>query len=373
MLIKKRQSTSGFTLLEILLVVGIIAILAGIVIVAINPSKQLATVRNTERKSDIKQISNALDQYYIDHFHYPATTPSSLTEICDTGSLASSTTASDGVTSCGDLVNLSVLVPTYITAIPKDPQATTASTGYSFMQSPTTHKVVVKSLNAELGAEIAIGVASSTAGTGSGTLGNQLVAHYLMNTGAGGTTLADTKHHNGTSNNPISLVSHAGMGSAMSFDGGGGYVTVPENDDIYSNPIMSISFWFNSSNQNQQVIMSTGYYDGILISSYNNQFLIYSVNDNYAVLNPVGGFDGHWHFVTLTFNGTIGSIYIDGAFSQSTPFVYPSSTGTSFLIGYDAAYPTDMSFNGSLDDIRIYSRVLTSGEIAQLAAGTEAE
>ena len=58
MFIKNKKS--GFTLLEILLVVGIIAILAGIVIVAINPAKQLATVRNTERKSDIKQINNAL-------------------------------------------------------------------------------------------------------------------------------------------------------------------------------------------------------------------------------------------------------------------------------------------------------------------------
>jgi prepilin-type N-terminal cleavage/methylation domain-containing protein len=57
----------GFTLLEILLVVGIISLLAGIVIIAINPGKQLATVRNTERKSDIKQINSALTQYYIDH------------------------------------------------------------------------------------------------------------------------------------------------------------------------------------------------------------------------------------------------------------------------------------------------------------------
>jgi len=55
-----KNKKSGFTLLEILLVVGIIAILAGITIVAINPSKQLAQVRNTERKSDIKQIANAI-------------------------------------------------------------------------------------------------------------------------------------------------------------------------------------------------------------------------------------------------------------------------------------------------------------------------
>ena len=99
----------GFTLLEILLVVGIIAILAGIVIVAINPSRQLATVRNTQRVSDLKQIYNAMTQYYIDHNAYPASsTPTTLTEICNTGTKSSATTSVDN-TPCGQtqsIINL---------------------------------------------------------------------------------------------------------------------------------------------------------------------------------------------------------------------------------------------------------------------------
>jgi hypothetical protein len=127
------------------------------VIIAINPSKQLATVRNAERKSDIKQIESAITQYYIDNSRYPDSLTGDLTEICDTGSYSSSTI----IATCTGLIDLSELVPTYLTAIPKDPSATT--TDHAGYQIVLTSNKIGLSAPAELGQTITIGTVPTVA------------------------------------------------------------------------------------------------------------------------------------------------------------------------------------------------------------------
>lgn len=58
---------SNFSLIELLLVIGIIAILASIVIVAINPTRQLGSARDAERRAHLDEIVTAVYQYAVDH------------------------------------------------------------------------------------------------------------------------------------------------------------------------------------------------------------------------------------------------------------------------------------------------------------------
>lgn len=57
----------GFTLVELLLVIGIIATLAVVVFVALDPAKRFADARDARRTSDVETILSAVHQYVIDN------------------------------------------------------------------------------------------------------------------------------------------------------------------------------------------------------------------------------------------------------------------------------------------------------------------
>lgn len=68
------KNRAGFTLVELLIVIVVIAILASISVVAYNGIQ--ARARDAQRKHDIQTIARALELYYIDHGQYPIITGS---------------------------------------------------------------------------------------------------------------------------------------------------------------------------------------------------------------------------------------------------------------------------------------------------------
>lgn len=131
---ERRSIRKGFTLMEVLLVVAIIAILAGIVIVAINPARQIGQSNNAKRWAHINTVLNAVHQYAVDNNGLvPNTIPSGSNcegeetyKICPTGAA-----------SCTNRVDLSVLTTDglYLVSLPLNPGLSTVTEiGYNIIQ-----------------------------------------------------------------------------------------------------------------------------------------------------------------------------------------------------------------------------------------------
>lgn len=142
-----KKLNKGFTLIEILVVIGIIAVLATIVVVAINPARQFAQARNTQRISNVETILNAIGQNLADNKGvFTCTTPTM-------GTIPVSPTAAldIGTPSSTTIIDLSCLVPTYIpSAIPVDPtDGTPADTKYTVQVNSTGRYTICAPLGKE--------------------------------------------------------------------------------------------------------------------------------------------------------------------------------------------------------------------------------
>lgn len=146
--LRQLKKQGGFTLLEVLLVVAVIAILAGIVIIAINPGKQLADARDAQRRSDVTTILNAIYQYSLDNNGaIPTDITTSAVEICNSTGVPCDTPAA---------VDLGVLTASqeYLSDIPEDPQCTDVcasnGVGYTVLQT-ANGRITVAAPDAENG------------------------------------------------------------------------------------------------------------------------------------------------------------------------------------------------------------------------------
>lgn len=141
------SDSTGFAVYEIILVAFAIVILVAIVLMALNPSHEMAEVKNYQRRLDIDKILNAVNQYSQEH---NGAMPSDLSvnekEICATHT-ASSTCSELG------LVNLSIITDTeaYLPVVPVDPQNDSAEGSGYFIRLTENGRVSARAPLAEDG------------------------------------------------------------------------------------------------------------------------------------------------------------------------------------------------------------------------------
>lgn len=134
----------GFTLIEILVVIGLIALLAAIVIIAINPARQFAQGRDTQRISNVETILNAIGQRIADN--------KGTLKGDNCGDIPTATSTAITWDANQNDGNLGCLVPTYISSVLKDPDGS----DYHVVKDATTKRITVSAPKAEITKPISI-------------------------------------------------------------------------------------------------------------------------------------------------------------------------------------------------------------------------
>ena len=201
------KKQKGFTLLEILLVIAAIAILAGIIIIAINPSKQLCDTKNAKRNLEKNSIVDAINQYQIDHSKLPGPDPIPTGTESDAKPICQTNQTDFSCINLSDLTNGSL----YLSSIPVDPSITNnLYSGYFIYQNQNTGRVEIIATHtcaSENNGQQLFYSLSYFAGFGGSITGdlNQTVGSGSM--GSSVTAVPDNDHHfvswtDGSTQNP---------------------------------------------------------------------------------------------------------------------------------------------------------------------------
>lgn len=208
------------------------------------------------------------------------------------------------------------------------------------------------------------------------SLGDGLVGYWPFDEGTGSNVL----DRSGSNNNGM-IVTSAGFpkwtndakaGKALLFNGAG-YVSIPTSPSLTLSKQVSLSFWFKAGKP------TTGYaYQLIkkLNSTMDAMFAVYYFGQKSSEPRAAGTIEGwgnaggkwgtlsnyftlipsNWYFITLTYDEmTGGQLYVDS-------YLMATAKGRGALVVNN--HPLIIGpFDGIIDEVQLYNRVLTAGEI----------
>ncbi|MCK4291633.1 MAG: LamG domain-containing protein [Planctomycetes bacterium] len=208
-----------------------------------------------------------------------------------------------------------------------------------------------------------------------------LVARYPLDEGSG-TVAGDVsgQGHIGTITGSVEWVDGmSGYGKALEFPGDGGdYVDLGTWNPSETTGRLTAAIWIKWAGL-------TGNWQGVLAkrddwSSTDTMWQVelnidtgaigFSRYDNYPWFGENIPPIGEWQHVAVTFDGTTSAMYIDGkSVGTSTDFSFGPKTDAHVVFGAVEG-DGDNPFNGTIDEVYIYSRALSAAEVAYLADTT---
>ena len=152
-----KQTKKAFTLIEILLVIGMIAVLATVVFVALDPAKRFRDARDAKRSTDTQSILSAVQTFIIDNQgSLPAGLTTTEKQIGTAATGCAISTGGCAVSGAADCINLTTPLAKYLKTIPIDPSGGTASLTRYSIGMDANGIVTVKACGVEGGTNISL-------------------------------------------------------------------------------------------------------------------------------------------------------------------------------------------------------------------------
>lgn len=184
--------------------------------------------------------------------------------------------------------------------------------------------------------------------------------------------------NNGSVNNATLTQDRNGnINSAYSFNGNDTYIEVPSNSNLELSNNYSVNGWFqaniffNTATSDRSIIskvQSNGWNDGyeVIVGGTTNSIAhVGNVGGNNFNLSSTGYLLNTWYMFTITYNGSIMNLFMDGVLVNSQATSGNLQTG-SLPLRFGMRDGSIQYFNGDLDDIGIWNRALSYCEIQDL-------
>lgn len=133
----------------------------------------------------------------------------------------------------------------------------------------------------------------------------------------------------------------------------------------------TISIWYKSTHTPESAQMVFGGQGALFCYSYIGGRVRCDTNGSSSGANDFGGdtHDGNWHHLVLSTNGTNVRVYLNGELGTQWSEAMDTASRNYVIGAYNSS--GSYTFEGKLDDVRIYTRPLTTKEVETLYVQTK--